>query len=159
MYCDLCPYVLWPLEFQIQKRIVSAETIWGKTVCKAPACWTDCESVRLFIFLSIFVVFADSISYENNEILTRNKCIYKTDYCRIIPQRYLEEWKTAYSPSPFNMLAPCIYGSQYRKEYRITINIYCRILLVQQIISSLKQVWKLSDFKDKQSLSKYFRFR
>ena len=32
MYCDLWPYVLWPLEFQIQKRIVSAETIWGNTV-------------------------------------------------------------------------------------------------------------------------------
>ena len=26
------PYVLWPLDFQIQKRIVSAETIWGNTV-------------------------------------------------------------------------------------------------------------------------------
>ena len=33
MYCDLWPYVLWPLDFQIQKRIVSAETIWGNTVC------------------------------------------------------------------------------------------------------------------------------
>ena len=32
MYCDLWPYVLWPLHFQIQKRIVSAETIWGNTV-------------------------------------------------------------------------------------------------------------------------------
>ena len=32
MYCDLWPYVLWPLDFQIQKRIVSAETIWGNTV-------------------------------------------------------------------------------------------------------------------------------
>ena len=80
-------------------------------ICKALACWTDWESVRLFIFLSIFVVFADSISYENNEILTRNKCIYKTDYCRI--------------------------------------------LLVQQIISSLKQAWKLSDFKDKQIVFQY----
>ena len=71
--------------------------------------------MRLFIFLSIFVVFADSISYENNEILTRNKCIYKTDYCRI--------------------------------------------LLVQQIISSLKQARKISLFKGKQNLSIYFRFR
>ena len=33
MYCDLWPYVLWPLDFQIQKIIVSAETIWGNTVC------------------------------------------------------------------------------------------------------------------------------
>ena len=32
MYCDLWPYVLWPLDFQIQKRIVSAETIWENTV-------------------------------------------------------------------------------------------------------------------------------
>ena len=32
MYCDLWPYVLWPLDFQIQKRILSAETIWGNTV-------------------------------------------------------------------------------------------------------------------------------
>ena len=71
--------------------------------------------MRLFIFLSIFVVFADSISYENNEILTRNKCIYKTDYCRI--------------------------------------------LLVQQIISSLKQARKISLFKGKQNLSICFRFR
>ena len=29
MYYDLWPYVLWPLDFQTQKRIVSAETIWG----------------------------------------------------------------------------------------------------------------------------------
>ena len=29
MYCDLWPYVLFSLDFQIQKRIVSAETIWG----------------------------------------------------------------------------------------------------------------------------------
>ena len=35
MYCDLWPYVLWPLHFQIQKRIVSAETIWGNTVFKS----------------------------------------------------------------------------------------------------------------------------
>ena len=28
----LCSFVLWPLEFQIQERIVSAETIWGNTV-------------------------------------------------------------------------------------------------------------------------------
>ena len=32
MYCDLWPYVLWPLDFQIQKRIVSAEAIWGNAV-------------------------------------------------------------------------------------------------------------------------------
>ena len=32
MYCDIWPYVLWPLDFQIQKRIVAAETIWGNTV-------------------------------------------------------------------------------------------------------------------------------
>ena len=32
MYCDPWSYVLWPLHFQIQKRIVSAETIWGNTV-------------------------------------------------------------------------------------------------------------------------------
>ena len=32
MYFDLWPYLLWPLDFQIQKRIVSAETIWGNTV-------------------------------------------------------------------------------------------------------------------------------
>ena len=32
VYCDHWPYVLWPLDFQIQKRIVSAETIWGNTV-------------------------------------------------------------------------------------------------------------------------------
>ena len=32
MYCDLWHYVLWPLDFQIQKRIVSTETIWGNTV-------------------------------------------------------------------------------------------------------------------------------
>ena len=32
MYCDLWPYVLWPLDFKIQKRIVSAETIRGNTV-------------------------------------------------------------------------------------------------------------------------------
>ena len=32
MYCDFWPYVLWSLDFQIQKRIVSAETIWGNTV-------------------------------------------------------------------------------------------------------------------------------
>ena len=32
MYCDLWPYVLWPLDLQMQKRIVSAETIWGNTV-------------------------------------------------------------------------------------------------------------------------------
>ena len=31
LYCDLWPYVLWPLDFQIQKRIVSSETIWGNT--------------------------------------------------------------------------------------------------------------------------------
>ena len=34
MYCDLWPYVLWPLDFRIQERIVSAETIWRNTVCK-----------------------------------------------------------------------------------------------------------------------------
>ena len=34
MYCDIWPYVLWPLDFQIQKRIVSAETIWGNMVIK-----------------------------------------------------------------------------------------------------------------------------
>ena len=33
MYFDLWPYVLWPLDFQIQKRIVSSETMWGNTVC------------------------------------------------------------------------------------------------------------------------------
>jgi hypothetical protein len=27
MYCDFWPYELWPLDFQVQKRIVSAETI------------------------------------------------------------------------------------------------------------------------------------
>ena len=32
IYCDLWPYVLWPLDFQIKKRMVSAETIWGNTV-------------------------------------------------------------------------------------------------------------------------------
>ena len=32
MYCDLWPYVLWPLDFGIQIGIVSAETIWGNTV-------------------------------------------------------------------------------------------------------------------------------
>ena len=32
MHCDLWPYVLWPLDFRIQKRIVSAETIWDNTV-------------------------------------------------------------------------------------------------------------------------------
>ena len=32
MYCDLWPYLLWPLDFQIQKRIVYEETIWGNTV-------------------------------------------------------------------------------------------------------------------------------
>ena len=32
MYCDLWPYVLCPLDLQIQKRIVSAETIGGNTV-------------------------------------------------------------------------------------------------------------------------------
>ena len=32
MYCELWPYVLWPLDFQIQKRIVSAETLWGNMV-------------------------------------------------------------------------------------------------------------------------------
>ena len=31
-YCDLWPYLLWPLDFQIQKRIISSETIWGYTV-------------------------------------------------------------------------------------------------------------------------------
>ena len=31
MYCDLSPYVRWPLDFQIQKRIVSVETIWRNT--------------------------------------------------------------------------------------------------------------------------------
>ena len=34
MYYDLWPYVLWPLDFQIQKRIVSAETTWGNTVIR-----------------------------------------------------------------------------------------------------------------------------
>ena len=33
MYCDLWPYVLWPLDFQIQKRIISVENIWGNMVC------------------------------------------------------------------------------------------------------------------------------
>ena len=32
MCCDLWPYVLWPLDFQSQKRIFSAETIWGNRV-------------------------------------------------------------------------------------------------------------------------------
>ena len=32
MYCDLWPYLLWPLDFQIQKRIVSAETTWENMV-------------------------------------------------------------------------------------------------------------------------------
>ena len=32
MYCDLWPYVLSPLDFQIQRRIVSAETIRWNTV-------------------------------------------------------------------------------------------------------------------------------
>ena len=32
MYCDLWSYVLWPLDFQILKRIVSVETIWGNMV-------------------------------------------------------------------------------------------------------------------------------
>ena len=34
MFCDLWPYILWPLDFIIQKRIVSDETIWGNTVSK-----------------------------------------------------------------------------------------------------------------------------
>ena len=33
MYCDLWPYVPWPLDFHFQKRILSAETIRGNTVC------------------------------------------------------------------------------------------------------------------------------
>ena len=36
MYCDLWPYVLCPLDFQVQKRIVSAETIWENTVVYVP---------------------------------------------------------------------------------------------------------------------------
>ena len=32
MYCDLWPYVLWPLDFQIQKRIISVETMWVNSV-------------------------------------------------------------------------------------------------------------------------------
>ena len=32
MYCDLWPYVLCPLDFQIQKRIDSAETTWENMV-------------------------------------------------------------------------------------------------------------------------------
>jgi hypothetical protein len=32
MCCNLWPYILWPLDFQIKKRIVFAETIWGNTV-------------------------------------------------------------------------------------------------------------------------------
>ena len=39
MYCDLSErkihsIILWPLDFQIQKRIVFVETIWGNTVLK-----------------------------------------------------------------------------------------------------------------------------
>ena len=34
MYCHLWPYVLSPLDFQIQKGIVSAETLRGNTVCR-----------------------------------------------------------------------------------------------------------------------------
>ena len=36
MYYDLWPYVLWPLDFQIQKLIFSAKTIWGNTVTYLP---------------------------------------------------------------------------------------------------------------------------
>ena len=49
MYCDLWPYVLWPLDFQIQKRIVSvvsAETIWGNTVSKFFDCRISANSFR-----------------------------------------------------------------------------------------------------------------
>ena len=43
MYCDLWPYVLWPLDYQIQKRIVFAETIWGNTVRKWSTYVTFCS--------------------------------------------------------------------------------------------------------------------
>ena len=44
-------YVLWPLHFQIQKRIVSAETIWGNTVCTI--LWNggpikSCQNISVF---------------------------------------------------------------------------------------------------------------
>ena len=52
MYCDPWPYVLWPLDFQIQKIIVSAETIWGNTVFEVVFTWWFQCSVETLMTLS-----------------------------------------------------------------------------------------------------------
>ena len=49
MYCDLWPYVLWPLDFQIQKRIVSAEYIWGNTVSEQSFTANDVPDMTILI--------------------------------------------------------------------------------------------------------------
>ena len=71
MYCDLWPYVLWPLDFQVQKRIVSAEIIWGNTVIlnirnqllKLSQLGNPRKSVEIFEKIQ-----------KNREISTKNEC-------------------------------------------------------------------------------------
>ena len=61
MYCNIWPYVLWQLDFQIQKRIFSMETIWRNTVSifihmEGLECW-----IRSGYFLGHVKIFTNSV--------------------------------------------------------------------------------------------------
>ena len=75
-------YVLWPLDFQVQKRIVSAETIWGNTVvieksklANIPKTTLDHGQKPFFIREHLY-----NIHYVLNGVFAQNKekstCLY-----------------------------------------------------------------------------------
>ena len=68
MYCDLWSYVLWPLDFQIQKRIVSAETIWGNTVyvlCLFPTIYFSLKDGE-FHLVWLWICYSVASCYSSN---------------------------------------------------------------------------------------------
>ena len=85
MYCDLWPHV--PLDFQIQKIIVSKETIWENTVC---------QKYKFQIYEThIFVAYLwnkQMSSWQNRDYFQKRirykKFIYSektTKFCKIFP--------------------------------------------------------------------------
>ena len=108
MYCDLWPYVLWPFDFQIQKRIVSAETIWGNTVPEneissifhnIPWCNFHHKYICLFFILeSQFPTIWDQPAVQL--IL---KVFYERSFCKKKVAR--KEWR--FYSSPRNAMGRC----------------------------------------------------
>ena len=65
MYCDLWPYVLWPLAFQIQKRIISSETIWGNPVYvkfRAIVHFSNLGVQIVILSISLSVLFSETLN-------------------------------------------------------------------------------------------------